>query len=123
MTLVDTSGWVEIFTDGVLASKYLPLIENKEKVVTPTIVLYEVYKKLRRDASEEAADMAVAQLQETVVVPLSKELAIHAAEVSLQYSLPMADAIVYATALSKNATLATSDKDFEGLPKVKYIKK
>jgi predicted nucleic acid-binding protein len=35
----------------------------------------------------------------------------------------MADAIIYATTKTQNATLWTQDNDFEGLPHVKYYPK
>jgi predicted nucleic acid-binding protein len=57
------------------------------------------------------------------VVDLDSELAIHAARLSLQAKLPMADSIVYATARASEATLWTQDDDFEGLDDVKYIAK
>ena len=123
MILVDTSGWIEIFTAGPLADKFLEFLGEKAEVVTPTVVIYEVYKKLKRDTSQKIADQAIAQLQQTRVIPLTPEIAVYAAELSLKHSLAMADAIVYATALQNNAILATSDKDFENLDGVKYFYK
>lgn len=45
MLLVDSSGWLEYFTDGPLALEYSKYLKDPTKIVTPTIVLYEVYKK------------------------------------------------------------------------------
>jgi len=44
-----------------------------------------------------------------------------AADVSLAHNLPMADAIVYATAKIENVKLITSDEHFVGLDSVEYI--
>src|SRR5207302_10003017 len=65
VTLVDSSGWLEYFTDGPLAARFAPYLEDGRKLVTPTIVLYEVYKAIKRSRREEDALVAVAQLQKT----------------------------------------------------------
>ncbi len=57
------------------------------------------------------------------MVELSPDLALYAAELSLTHHLAMADAMIYATALSRGATLVTSDEDFEKLPEVIYLPK
>jgi predicted nucleic acid-binding protein len=114
--LVDSSGWVEYFTDGALADEFAPYLENSAEVVTPTIVIFEVYRVIRRQRSEEVATAAVAQMQKTLVVDLDQFLALTAADVSIEHGLAMADAIVYATARIENVDLVTIDSDFEGLP-------
>ena len=115
MILVDSSGWVEYFTDGPLADDFAPYLDDLTQVVTPTIVLFEVYRVIRRQRSEEAATAAVAQMQKSSVVELDQFLALTAADVSIDHGLAMADAIVYATARIKGVDVVTADSDFEGL--------
>jgi predicted nucleic acid-binding protein len=114
--LVDSSGWVEYFTDGPLAEDFAAHLESLAEVVTPTIVIFEVYRVIRRQRSEEVAIAAVAQMQKTLVVELDQFLALTAADVSLEHGLAMADAIVYATARVEGVDVVTIDSDFEGLP-------
>ena len=116
MTLVDSSGWIEYFTDGPLADEFARYLENLAEVVTPTIVIFEVYRMIRRQRSDETAVAAVAQMQKTQVVDLDQFVALTAADVSLEHGLAMADAIVYATARHRGVPLATTDTDFAGLP-------
>ena len=123
MILVDSSGWIEFFTGGANADKYGSYLEKASQVVTPTIVLYEVYKIVKRERTEEEALLAVAQIQKTHLVPLSESLALAAADMSLELRLAMADSIVYATARAENAELVTSDKDLRALPGVTYLPK
>ena len=123
MTLVDSSGWLEYFTNGPLADAYAQHLKTLERVITPTVVVYEVYKLIKRDRNEEEALAATAQLGKTRVVPLTETIALTAADVSLTYRLAMADAIVYATALTEGAKLVTSDTDLAALPSVVYLKK
>ena len=123
MIVVDSSGWLEFLTDGVLAEEYASRLRQPAAVITPTIVLYEVYKHAKRLGSEEDAIDAVAAIQKTRVVPLTDGIALVAADLSLEYKLPMADAIVLATALAHEAEVVTSDADFAGIPGVVYIPK
>ena len=123
MLLVDSSGWLEFFMDGPLASTYAQHLKHPNDVLTPTIVVYEVYKVIKRQRSEEEALTAAAQMGKTQLVPLNDTIALTAADASLTYELAMADAIVYATALTHKAKLVTSDADLGSLPGVVYHKK
>jgi len=123
LALVDSSGWIELASDGPLADRFSEYLEEAERVLTPTIVMYEVYKRLKRDASEAVADAILAHMGSTRVIAFDDQLAIQAAEASLAHGLAMADAIVYATAQAHKATLITGDADFKDLPNVLYFKK
>lgn len=123
MTLIDSSGWLEFFTDGPLASAYAHHVKHVNELVTPTVVLYEVYKVIKRRRSEEEALAAATQIGKTRLVPLTDTIALTAADVSLTYQVAMADAIVYATSLIERAKLVTSDADLAPLPGVTYLKK
>lgn len=121
--LIDSSGWLEFFTDGPLARDYASHLKDLSAVVTPTIVLYEVYKVIKRQRSEEEALAAVAQMGKSRLIPLTDTIALTAADVSLTHQLAMADAIVYATALTEGVKLMTSDADLAPLPGVSYFRK
>jgi hypothetical protein len=110
--VVDSSGWIEFFSEGALADEYAARMRTPAAVITPTIVLYEVYKRLKRDLSEEDAVIAVGAMRRTRVVPLDDELALTAADVSLGLGLAMAEAEV-----------VTSDADFKGIAGVTYLAK
>lgn len=113
--VVDSSGWLEFITDDSKASLFDPYFLKPNRVVVPTIVLYEVYKRLLATAGEAAAEQFVSQALRCNVTSLSDRLAVAAAELSLRHNLAMADAIVYATARDMNAMLVTSDPHFQGL--------
>lgn len=122
MTVVDSSAWVEFLTGGPLAERFLHTIERMGEVVTPTVVLYEVFKRILRERGEDEAQEKVAYMRKTRVVPLSDGLAVSAARLALEHRLAMADAIIYATALSEGAEVLTLDPDFEGLPHATVVK-
>ena len=123
MIVVDSSGWLQFLTDGPLANEYAKRLRQQTTVITPTIVFYEVYKRSKRLRGEGSALDAVAAMQKTTVVPLNEELALVAADLSLETKLPMADAIILATARLYGAEVITSDADFDGIPGVVYIPK
>lgn len=122
--MIDSFGWIEYFGEGALVEKYARYIEkaNREEYYTPSIVLYEVYKKIKREGSEEKALEAYAYIfAYTSIVPLTGDLAVEAAEISLKRGLSMADAIIKATAERHKAKVVTGDKHFKGLEGVKLI--
>lgn len=121
MRVVDSSGWIEYLVDAELADEYDHHLRQLSDIATPTIVMYEVYKRITRDRGRQAGAMAVAQMMKTKVIPLNEGLALLAGTISLEHGLHMADAIIYATAQSVGAILVTSDEHFETLPGVEYI--
>ena len=121
MVSVDSSGWIEYFLNGPLAEPFAEVLDGKEPIVTPTVVVYETYKIIKRYAGSQLAIEAVEKISKTHLIYLTEELACEAADRSLEHGLSMADAIVYATAKAFGARLVTSDEDFKGLPDVTYI--
>ena len=121
MRLLDSSGWIEFFTDGPLAAKYAGYLKDPAQVLTPTVVLYEVYKKIKRERTEEEALSAVSLINRTKVVDLTESTALFAADLSIIHSLPMADAIVYATAIEADCSVVTGDAHFKKLDRVEFV--
>jgi predicted nucleic acid-binding protein len=122
--LIDSYGWIEYFAEGKLAQKYAKYIEkaDQQNYISPTIVLYEVYKKIQSTYNEDMAIEAAAYIKYvTKLVNLTDNLAIFAAETSLKEKLPMADAIILTTALKYKAKVITSDDHFRGFNSVIFI--
>ena len=46
MNVVDSSGWLEYFSDGANAEFFAAPIENTEELYVPVISLYEVFKRI-----------------------------------------------------------------------------
>jgi len=119
--LLDSSGWIEFFTGGPLAERYAAYLSPRYQLITPTVVLYEVYKKIKREQGEETALLFAGRLNTTQVIPLTDSIAFLAADLSLRHGLAMADAIVYATAKDQEAEVVTGDADLKDLPGVVYV--
>jgi predicted nucleic acid-binding protein len=123
MNLVDTSGWLEYIADSINSVNYEKAIVNIEELIVPTIVLYEVFKKILNDHNEDKALLVTAHMKLGCVVELDESIAINAAKISSEKKLPMADSIIYATAERFNAVIYTQDDHFSTLNNVKYFKK
>ena len=119
--LVDSSGWIEYLGDGAKADAFFPYLQREDLLIIPSIVFYEVYKKLHREAHRNAALRFVSHALRGRSVAFDSDLAMHAAEVSMDLKLAMADAIIYATAQHYHAELVTADHHFAALPGVTII--
>lgn len=85
--------------------------------------MYEVYKWIKREASEDAGLDAVATMKRTNVAELTEEIALLAADLALAHGLSMADAMMLASARQYGAELLTTDSGFDGLSGVTVFSK
>lgn len=115
MNLIDSSCWIEFLSGFPKASLIEKYVKKADSFIIPTIVIYEVFRKLIMIADEREAIFSIAQLREGYVVGLDHETAMFAANLSIKHKLAMADAIIYASALIHDAKVITLDSDFRGL--------
>jgi predicted nucleic acid-binding protein len=117
---IDSYGWIERFTNGPKAAQYNKIIDSCEpkEIVTSIVVLFEVYKKIKKLKGEEEALLAVAALSQTTIVLVDQTIALEAADYSLEKNLHFSDALVYATARHYKVKLYTSDDDLGELNSV-----
>ncbi len=115
--IVDSSGWIAYLGGGPKADEFATYLESQATLLLPSIVLYEVYKKLYREQGKGLADEFLSQAFGfgERLIPLTLELAALASKASLDEHLPMADAIIYATAQHQQAQLVTADAHFSNL--------
>ena len=117
--VVDSSGWLEYFAGSTRADQFAAAIEDAANLLVPVISIYEVFKKVLRDRGENDALQVASVMQSGRVIDLDTALAMEAA----RYTLPLADSIIYATAILNAATLWTQDEHFKDLPQVRYFPK
>lgn len=123
MTLIDTSGWIEWLTDGILSDSYTPYFEYVESILVPTSVQFELYKWVKREKGVQLALESIALTEQGNIRPLTTSISLLAADLSIENKLSFADSIIYATAQFNKCELVTSDSHFKGLPDVVYIPK
>ncbi|HEY5087228.1 MAG TPA: type II toxin-antitoxin system VapC family toxin, partial [Gemmatimonadaceae bacterium] len=117
--VVDSSGWLEYVQGGRNASVFEPAIVAVDRLIVPTICLYEVFKKVLRDVGEDPALNLAGQMRQATVVDLDADLALEAARLGVEFHLPLADSIILATARAHQALLWTQDEHFDGIPGTK----
>lgn len=122
MNVVDSSAWLEYLAAGPNAQYFAGAIENTAELIVPTVSIYEVFKRIVQQRSENEALQVVAVMQQGTISEMDSTVALSAARISLSQQLPMADSIMLATARLNGATLWTQDSHFEGVRDVKYRK-
>lgn len=123
MNVVDSSGWLEYFGNGPNAAFFSEPIEKNDELLVPTISIFEVFKRVLQQKNETDALRAIAFMHMGLVVDLTDSLALHAAKVSFELKIPMADSIMLATAQEYEAFLWTQDADFKNIEGVNYIER
>lgn len=123
MNVVDSSGWLEYLADGANADFFAPAIEDTDALLVPSISIFEVFKRVLTQRSEDEALQASVAMQQGRVIDLDTSLALEAARLSAALKLPMADGIILATARAFSATLWTQDADFRDIADVQFIQK
>src|SRR3990172_5106266 len=121
MNVVDSSGWLEYFAGGANASLFAPVVKESDTLVVPTVCMYEVFKRLLSRRGEESALQAMGIMSLGIIADLTREIAVQAAQISLEFKIAMAGSIILATTHAYDATLWTQDADFEGMEGVQYI--
>ncbi|MBE7554168.1 MAG: type II toxin-antitoxin system VapC family toxin [Anaerolineales bacterium] len=123
MNVVDSSGWLEYLAEEPNADFFAAAIEDIENLVVPVISLYEVFKRVYQQRGENDALKAVALMMQGRVVDIDAELALSAAKLSQDLSIPLADSLILVTARVYQATLWTQDEHFKDISGVRYISK
>ncbi len=123
MNVIDSSAWLSYFAGDANAEIFSHPIENIEKLIVPSITITEVFKCIFRQRGEDMALEAIAHMEQGRVIALDSDLAVDAAQYGVEYKLPLADSIIYATAQKFSALIWTQDIDFKSLEGVKYYPK
>jgi len=121
--VLDSSVWLELLRRGPLEKNCRHELEEAGTVLVPTLVIFEVYRKLLQSLSEDQALSAIALLSQYEVRELTREVALLAGDLSVQHQLAMADSLVLAHAQEAQATLLTLDNDFAKLPGAKVLRR
>ena len=121
LNVVDSSGWIEFFTAGPNGPRFRKVIAKQERLVVPTIALYEVCKVLARRLAPDLVATCLNVMRLGQIIDLTDARAIAAAQASRQHGLALADAAMYSIAREHGATFWTQDADYQGLPGVQYF--
>lgn len=121
MKVVDSSGWLEYFAGSPAGARFAPAIQDSQKLLVPVICLYEVFQCVAAQRGEEEALQAAALMMAANVVEISQEVALYAAQATIDQKMPLASSLILAVARLHQAELWTQDRHFRGLDQVVYI--
>ena len=74
--VVDSSGWLEYFTDSDRAPLFAAAIEDAENLFVPVISIYEVFKKVLRERGEDDALQVASMMQGGQLIDLDGGLSL-----------------------------------------------
>ena len=60
LQILDSSGWIEVLTNGPQAERFLEVLDNETSLIVPAITVFEVFKWILREHSEAQAIQAIA---------------------------------------------------------------
>lgn len=123
MNVVDSSGWIEYLQDTPRADLFAAAIEDRPRLLVPTIAIYEVHKILSRHLDAAVVTQCLEVMRMGRVIDLTDRRAVAASVASRQHGLAFADAAMYSLAQEHGATFWTQDIDYQGLPGVNYCPK
>jgi predicted nucleic acid-binding protein len=123
MTVIDSSMWLEYIAGSENGKKIYDLVVDYEEVILSVIIIYEVIKRVAITDNEEKAFKLMDYFRKFKIIDIDDELIISSIHYSLEYHLPLADSIIFATSIKYNASLITLDKHFQELPNVFYYPK
>ncbi len=121
MNVVDSSGWIEFFTAGTNGLFFKAVIEQRDKLLVPTINIFEVHKVLSRKLPVGTVLSCLDVMRQGRVLDLTDKRAVAAADIAAKHKLAMADAVIYSMAREFEGTLWTQDVDYNGLVGVRYF--
>jgi predicted nucleic acid-binding protein len=123
MNLVDSSGWIEYLQDTPRADLFAAAIEDRARLLVPTIALFEVHRVLSRSLPADLVNRCLDVMRLGRVLDFTDARAVATSQIALRHQLAMADAAMYSMAQEFGATFWTQDADYQGLVGVSYFPK
>lgn len=94
MIVLDSSCWISIFKGEPGAEKYVDALNKADKVLVPSICIYEVGKLLIRELDEDLALEAIATMKQYRIIAIDADIALKVAFIAIKYRTPFADSII-----------------------------
>lgn len=123
MVLIDTSIIIDYLRQKDKRKTILFDLMNKKHVLHMSIISHaESYAGKSIWEKREAKETLEALFSDINIIALSENISESAGEISAKYNVDIVDAIIAATAISKNYPLATLNiKDFEKINGIKIL--
>jgi predicted nucleic acid-binding protein len=119
--LFDTRYFWAVFTskNPEFSQKLRSVFEGSKTAFASSISLYEVYKLTISQEGRAVADLRVNSIKkEFTIIDVDPEIAEEAARISHRVKVPMADALIMATARKLRVPCATDDPHFTEVKRI-----
>ena len=121
--IVDSWAWLSILENMPVSDQILSHLENPQNRFYITyLTIYETYYRAKKMNGETDARNFIETIkQKAQILEINSDLAILAGEVHMNEKLGLADAFVYAAALSLGGSVLTGDPHFKNKKNVIFI--
>ncbi len=119
--LFDTRYFWAVFTakNPELLSKLRSILDESKNAYASSISLYEVYKLTINQEERAVADLRVDSIKkEFTIINVDSQIAEEGARISNRVKVPMADALIMATARKLRVPCATDDPHFTEVKRI-----
>lgn len=119
---LDSSAWLGYFLGNMPSAK--KIVDTSESILFTSIIsIHEIFKRLKTlGKTEKETEKAIKFIEDnSIIVNLSKEIAISAVGYCSKYGLHTIDSLIYSSAIAMETTFITADSDFKKVPKAKII--
>jgi toxin FitB len=121
MNIIDSSGWIEIFTGGPQGDRFARIARIERDLVVPALVVAEVVQHVHAHLGDGPAMDALAALARGIQLPFTAAMAGAAARAAAERGLSFRNSLVYAQARHCGAELWTLESALEHLPGVRCL--
>lgn len=125
MIVIDSSAWIEYFTDSKNAD-YIEKLLDEEETITPSVVLIELSCKSARERWNFLeylrfikSKSSIIGMKEETIIKCGK---IYAEERKTKSSFSMMDAVIVSIAKQNNSNILTKDNHFKDFKEVILLK-
>lgn len=119
--VIDSSAWIELFTEGPKAEEVAAVIGSAEGLVVPAPVLAEVHRWLLEASDPGRALVAVASMRQGEGVPIDESIAMECAELADKEGIGIIQSMVVCAARRRGARVLSMDPALARLAEVEWL--
>ena len=119
---IDSSVWLAYFFGN--HPDAVQILDQKNPTFFSSLLsLFEVKRRLIQEncSTSQITDALSFMKERSIIIPLTEDLCLEAAQLSVNLKLPAIDALIYTSAKNNAALLVTSDGHFKGLENVRLV--
>ena len=114
--LLDTYAILELFSGSKIGLQVKELIENEDEILISSLTIYEAGTFIERKYGKEVSEEYLRSIEDNwSIIDVDREVARSAISLKMEFKLPMADCLIYASARKNNARIVSGCKHFRSI--------